>query len=98
MNKEVMIEDGKRTGGAAVAAEGRISKRQKKSQASKFPRVNPLAVTVAGDSSSSAGGTNPQGANLAQVTVASGVPTAVPVLTRPRGVAVPVTGLEDENV
>ena len=30
--------------------------------------------------------------------MASSVPTAVPVLARPRGVAVPVIGLEDENV
>ena len=98
MNKEVMIKDEKRTGGAAVAVEGGKSKRQKKSKASKFPRVNPLAVTVAGDSSSPVEGTNTPGPISAQVTVASGVPTTVQALTRPRGIAVPVAGSEDENV
>ena len=98
MNKEVMIEDEKRVGGAAAAVEGGKSKWQKKSKASKFPRVNPLAVTVAGDSPSPTEGINPTGPISAQITMASDVPTAVPVLTRPMGIVVPVTGLGDENV
>ena len=97
MNKEVLAEDEKRGISVAVAGEGGKSKWQKKSTASKFPRVNPLGVTVVVGSSSSAEGVNPPGPASALVTVASDVPTAVPVLTRPRGVAVLVAESRDEN-
>ena len=55
-------------------------------------------MTVAGGSSFPAEGTNPLGPISAQVTVASGVPTAVPAFTRPRGIAVLAAGEADENV
>ena len=111
LNKEVQAEDEKRAGVVATTqlqvlnpgnletvVEGGRHKRQKKSRVSKPARINPLVVTVAGGSSPSAREENPSGLASAHVTIATDVPNAIPVPTRSRGVAVPLTGLEDDNV
>ena len=98
MNKEVLAEDERRRASAAVAGEGGKSKRQKKSTAPNFPRLNPLGMTVVGGSFASAEGADPLGPSSALVTVAVDVPTAVPVSDRPRGVAVPVAEMGGDDV
>ena len=98
MNKEVLVEDERRRASGAVAGEGGKSKRQKKSTAPKFPRLNPLGVTVASGSPASAEGVFSSGTSSAMVTVPLDLPTAVPVSNRLRGVVVPVAETEDENI